>query len=193
MPNFSRVLLYSFILSPGIFVQSLLATEEGASTSSLDFVWKVVNLLILIAIIYWFARKPVSSALRNSAGNARNQLEESRRMEEKSMTQMKQMREKLTGLEKETNAMVKKAKQEASAEKDRIIEEGKKEIESMRDQARFSIEQEYRKAEYRLRQWLAAESVKLAEQKLKQEMSGTRQNKLVKEYLDQLSPDKEVS
>ncbi|MEE3122420.1 MAG: ATP synthase F0 subunit B [SAR324 cluster bacterium] len=193
MPNFPRVFIYSFILSPGIFVQSLLAAEEGASASPLDFVWKVVNLLILIGIIYWFARKPVSSALRNSAENARNQLEESRRMEEKSMAQMKQMREKLTGLEKETKAMVEKAKQEASAEKERIIEEGKKEIERMREQARFSIEQEYRKAEYRLRQWLAAESVKLAEEKLKQEMSGTRQNKLVKEYLDQLSLDKEVS
>ena len=193
MPNFPKVLFYSFILSPGIFVQSLLAAEEGASASPLDFVWKVVNLLILIGIIYWFARKPVSSALRNSAENARNQLEESRRMEEKSMAQMKQMREKLTGLEKETKAMVEKAKQEASAEKERIIEEGKKEIERMREQARFSIEQEYRKAEYRLRHWLAAESVKLAEEKLKQEMSGTRQNKLVKEYLDQLSLDKEVS
>ena len=193
MPNFSRVLLYSLILSPGNFVQSLLAAEEVASASPLDFVWKVVNLLILIGIIYWFARKPVSSALRKSAGNARNQLEESRRMEEKSMTQMKQMREKLTGLEKETKAMVEKAKQEASAEKERIIEEGKKEIERMRKQARFSMDQEYRKAEYRLRQWLAAESVKLAEEKLKQEMSGTRQNKLVKEYLDQLSLDKEVS
>ena len=97
-------------------------------------------------------------------------------MEEKSMTQMKQMREKLTGLEKETTVMVEKAKQEASAEKERIIEEGKKEIQHMREQARFSIEQEYRKAEYRLRQWLAAESVKLAEEKLKQEMSETRQN-----------------
>ena len=92
MPNFSRVLLYSFILSPGIFVQNLLAAEEGASAPSLDFVWKVVNLLILIGIIYWFARKPVSSALRNSAENASIQLEESRRMEEKSMAQMKQMR-----------------------------------------------------------------------------------------------------
>ena len=193
MPNFSRVLLYSFILSPGIFVQNLLAAEEGASASPLDFVWKVVNLLILIGIIYWFARKPISSALRNSAENARNQLEESRRMEEKSMAQMKQMQEKLTGLEKETKAMVDKAKEEASAEKERIIEEGKKEIERLREQARFSIEQEYRKAEYRLRQWLAAESVKLAEEKLKQEMSGTRQNKLVNEYIDQLSLDKEVS
>ena len=114
-------------------------------------------------------------------------------MEEKSMAQMKQMRDKLTGLEKETKAMVEKAKQEASAEKERIIEEGKKEIERMREQARFSIEQEYRKAEYQLRQWLAAESVKHAEQKLKQNMSETRQNKLVKEYLDQLSLDKEVT
>ena len=193
MPNFFRVLLYSLILSPGIFVQSILAAEEGASSSPLDFVWKVVNLLILIGIIYWFARKPVSSALRNSVENARNQLAESRRMEEKSMAQMKQMREKLTGLEKETKAIVEKAKQEASDEKERIIEEGKKEIERMREQARFSIEQEYRKAEYQLRQWLAAESVKLAEEKLKKEMSETRQKDLVKEYLDQLSLDKEVS
>ena len=57
----------------------------------------------------------------------------------------------------------------------------------MRKQAQFSIEQEYRKAEFQLRQWFASESIKLAEENVKQKMTSTRQNKLVKEYLDQLS------
>ena len=57
----------------------------------------------------------------------------------------------------------------------------------MRKQAQFSIEQEYRKAEFQLRQWFAAESLKLAEENVKQKMTSARQNKLVKEYLDQLS------
>ena len=89
--------------------------------------------------------------------------------------------------------MLEKARLEAQAEKERILEEGKHEIERMHEQARFSIEQEYRKAEYQLRHWVANESVKLAQEQLKDKMSGIRQNKLIKEYLERLSMEKEIS
>ena len=168
-------------------ISFVIAAESGDSSSSLDFLWKVINFVALIAIIYWFAKKPVGSAMNSSAENAKNQLDEARRAESKAIEEMKKMREKISELENETVVALEKAREEAETEKERILEEGKHEIERMRKQAQFSIEQEYRKAEFQLRQWFAAESLKLAEENVKQKMTSTRQNKLVKEYLDQLS------
>ncbi|MEC8685294.1 MAG: hypothetical protein VXX76_05430, partial [SAR324 cluster bacterium] len=42
------------------------AAESGDSSAGLDFLWKVINFVVLIAIIYWFARKPVGSAMNAS-------------------------------------------------------------------------------------------------------------------------------
>ena len=193
MTNCFKIFFFSCLFYFGIYNQILFAVEDGVPSGPLDFLWKVLNILILVGIIYWFARKPISSTLRTSAENAKKRLDESRETEELTKAQLKQMREKLTGLEKESLEMLAKARLEAQAEKKRIIEEGKREIVRMREHARISIEQEYRKAEHRLRQWVATESVKLAEEKLKQKMSGNHQNKLFNEYLDQLSLDKEAS
>ena len=49
------------------------------------------------------------------------------------------------------------------------------------------MEQERRKAEDDLRNWVAEESVKLAEEKLKKEMNQKHQAKLVKNYMNHLN------
>ena len=41
------------------FISFVFAAESGDSSTGLDFLWKVINFVVLIAIIYWFARKPV--------------------------------------------------------------------------------------------------------------------------------------
>ena len=43
------------------------AESEGGGSPLLDFIWKVVNVVVLGAIIYKFAKKPVGNALNSSA------------------------------------------------------------------------------------------------------------------------------
>ena len=153
----------------------------------MDFIWKVVNVVVLGAIIYKFAKKPVGNALSSSAESAKKLISDAREAEEKLTAELNEMRGKIAGLEKEAEQMVKTARKDAEIEKERIIEEGKHEIERMKRQASFALEQERRKAEADLRYWIAEESVALAEKELEQEMNQNQQNKLVKKYMDELS------
>ena len=153
----------------------------------MDFIWKVVNVVVLGAIIYKFAKKPVANALSSSAESAKKLISDAREAEEKLTTELDEMRGKIAGLEKEAEQMVKTARKDAEIEKERIIEEGRQEIERMKRQASFALEQERRKAEADLRHWIAEESVALAEKEMKQEMNQNQQNKLVKKYMDELS------
>ena len=163
------------------------AESEGGGSPLMDFIWKVVNVVVLGAIIYKFAKKPVGNALNSSAESAKKLIRDAREAEEKLTAELDEMRGKIAGLEKEAEQMVKTARKDAKIEKERIIEEGRQEIERMKRQASFALEQERRKAEADLRHWIAEESVALAEKELKQEMNKNQQNKLVKKYMEELS------
>ena len=166
------------------------AENEGGGSPLMDFIWKVVNVVVLGAIIYKFAKKPVGNALSNSAESAKKLIIDAREAEETLTAELNDMRSKIYGLEKEAKQVVKDAKKDAQIEKERIIEEGRREIERMKRQASFALEQESRKAEADLRYWVAEESVKLAEKDLKQEMNQNQQNKLANKYMDELSRTK---
>jgi len=163
------------------------AESEGGGSPLMDFIWKVVNVVVLGAIIYKFAKKPVTNSLSSSAESAKKLISDAREAEEKLTAELDEMRVKIAGLEKEAEQMVKTARKDAEIEKERIIEEGKHEIERMKRQASFALEQERRKAEADLRHWIAEESVALAEKEMKQEMNQNQQNKLVNKYMDELS------
>ena len=163
------------------------AESEGGGSPLMDFIWKVVNVVVLGAIIYKFAKKPVGNALNSSAESAKKLISDAREAEEKLKVELNEMRGKIDGLEKEAEQMVRTARKDAEIEKKRIIEEGKQEIDRMKRQASFALEQERRTAEADLRHWIAEESVTLAEKELKQEMNQNQQNKLVKKYMNELS------
>ena len=166
------------------------AENEGGGSPLMDFIWKVLNVVVLGAIIYKFAKKPVVNALSSSAESAKKLISDAREAEEKLTAELNEMRGKIDGLEKEAEQMVKTARKDAEIEKNRIIEEGKHEIERMKRQASFALEQERSKAEADLRHWIAEESVALAEKEMKQEMNQNQQNKLVNKYMDELSRTK---
>ena len=153
----------------------------------MDFVWKTLNVAVLVAIIYKFARKPVASALNSTALSAKQVVDDARSAEEKITSELSGMRFQISALEKEAVEMVASAKKDAENEKARIIEEGRQELVRMKEQARFTLEQERRKAEDDLRNWVAEESVKLAEGMLKKKMNQKHQAKLVKDYMNQLN------
>ena len=130
------------------------AESDGGGSPLMDFIWKVLNVVVLGAIIYKFAKKPVGNALSNSAESAKKLVIDAREAEEKLTAELDEMRSKIAVLEKETEQMVNNAKKDAQIEKERIIEEGRHEIERMKRQASFALEQERRKAEAALRHWM---------------------------------------
>jgi len=181
--------LFTLILFVSFWSTALYAAG-GEGSSSMDFIWKVVNVVVLAAIIYKFAKKPVAAALGSSAESAKKVIDDARNAEEKISADLSEMHSKIAGLEKEALEMVEAAKKDAEDAKARIVEEGKLEIQRMKEQASFALKQEQRKAEDDLRRWIAEESVKLAEGTLKKEMNQNEQKKLVKNFMDQLNQSK---
>ena len=83
--------------------------------------------------------------------------------------------------------MIAKAKVTAEAERQRILEEGEAEVKRITDYARFTIEQEFKKAEYDLRHWVAGVTVDLAVEKLQQRVNADQQKKLIQGFCGQIA------
>jgi F-type H+-transporting ATPase subunit b len=179
--------LFTLILFVSFWSTKLYASSAVEGGYLMDFIWKVVNVVVLTAIIYKFAKKPVAAVLGSSAESVKKVLDDARKAEIKITNDLSEMRSKIADLEKETLGMVESAKKDAIDAKVRIVEEGKLEIQRMKKQASFALKQEQRKAEDDLRRWVADESVKLAEATLKKEMNQNEQKKLVKNFVDQLN------
>ena len=67
----------TYINTPLFAVES-----EGGGSPLLAIIWKVVNVVVLGAIIYKFAKKPVGNALNSSAESAKKLISDAREAEE---------------------------------------------------------------------------------------------------------------
>ena len=181
-----RTGMYSVLLTGLLWSAPLWAAGEEGQSSMLDFFWKVVNTIILLAILYYFARKPISSALGKSAEEAKATIEEARQAEQRIEEELIKAREKLEKVEHEAAEMIAKAKVTAEDERQRILEEGEAEVKRITEYARFTIEQEFKKAEYDLRCWVAGVTIDLAEEKLQQRVNADQQKKLIQDFVDEL-------
>jgi F-type H+-transporting ATPase subunit delta len=179
--------MYSVLLTGLLWSAPLWAAGEEGQSSMLDFFWKVVNTVILLAILYYFARKPISSALGKSAEEAKATIEEARQAELRIEEELTKAREKLEKVEHEATEMIAKAKVTAEAERQRILEEGEAEVKRITDYARFTIEQEFKKAEYDLRRWVAGVTIDLAEEKLQQRVNADQQKKTDSRFCRQIA------
>ena len=165
----------------------LYANEGAAEGHSSDFLWKVVNFIILIGILVYFAKKPVQTSLTNSALEAKKELEDARALKQQVVNELQQFQTKLESLKQETEAMLKTAKMEAEMEKKEIIEEAQQLAQKLKTHAQFTIDQEYKKAQQDLRHWIAQELAQQAEAKLNQQLTPDHQNTLVNDYLKELT------
>ncbi|MGK5095032.1 F0F1 ATP synthase subunit B [Deltaproteobacteria bacterium TL4] len=164
------------------------ASEGGGSSHPLvDFVFKILNFAVLIYVLYRFARNPVKAGMHSSAETAKQNLDDARAAKQQIAEDLKHYQNKLANMKKEAEAMIANAKKEAEAEKNRIIGEGHAISEKIRVQTQMSVEQEYKKAEQALKAWVAEEAMKLAEKKIKQQLTDAHQSNLVSRYISELT------
>jgi F-type H+-transporting ATPase subunit b len=180
--------------APLLAASLALAAEEAAHEGGaaphgnpwMDLLWKAINVAILIGIIWWAARKPVAAAMKNAAKTTRDAFMSSRKAAQDMEAQMAEQKRKITQLAQELSHMVADAKADVEREKQRAQADAKALGVRLQQQTEQQIEQEVAKARNTLRQELADQTVKLAEQLVKQKVNAEEQKRLVANYLKQL-------
>jgi F-type H+-transporting ATPase subunit b len=158
--------------------------EEGGHGSLVkDYMWKIINFLILVAILYKFGKKPLSDFLKKRTELIEKTLNEAKEAKEAALKALQEAEERLKTKDAEIAAILSAAKKSGEHERDRIIEESGKLKEKILEQAKTNIEYELKHAKEAIKAEAVELAMELAEKKLKDKLTKEEQEKLLDESL----------
>lgn len=132
---------------------------------------RAVNVAIFFGILYFLLRKPTREFFAQRFAQIRSLLERAAKERAEAQARIKAIDERLAQLDSEVAKIKETARQEAAAESERLKTQTQSEIEKIRDTARREIEAAKQTALVELRQFTAANTVSLAEQIIRRELT----------------------
>jgi F-type H+-transporting ATPase subunit b len=142
--------------------------------------WKFINLAIFIAIMVYLLKKPLTGAFKTKREQIRTELIRAEQERKAAEARLIETESKLARLEAERENILTKAGREAELEKQRIIEQTEFEITKLREQAENEINRAAQQARQQLRKLSAEETIRLAEEMIRQGMTPQADSRLVK-------------
>jgi F-type H+-transporting ATPase subunit b len=142
--------------------------------------WRFLNLIIFVAIILYFVKKPLSGAFKAKRDAIRADLIRAEEEKKAALARFTAAEAKLASLDNERQLILNKAKAEADVEAQRIAGTADAEVNKMQGQTSGEIIRLTQLAKLELRRFSAEESVRLAEEKLRSRIDSNADATLVK-------------
>jgi F0F1-type ATP synthase membrane subunit b/b' len=131
-------------------------------------------------------RKPLSDAFKAKRELIRAELIKAEEERQAALAQLTATEAKLARLDAEAASVREKSAAEADAEKRRILEQTEADINKLRAQAQSEIARMSQQAKLDLRRYSAEESIRLAEEKIKQEINPEKDARLVRSSIQEI-------
>jgi F-type H+-transporting ATPase subunit b len=151
---------------------------------------RLLNLILVIAVLIWVARKPLSSFFASRSQAIRDQLAEAQQARKEAEAKLAEIEARMSSLDDELAGIKAAAEQEAQAEQQRLVAEAERDAQKVVERARREIEGMTRAAQLELRSHAAELAVQLAEQKIRQEMTEDDRSRLFARFVAGLGGDK---
>ncbi|MEJ2728304.1 MAG: F0F1 ATP synthase subunit B [Deltaproteobacteria bacterium] len=160
--------------------------EAGAKGWIATDTYRVMNFVVLLAVLIFVLRKPISQALSSRIKNIREQLELLETQKAEAEKRLAQYNEKLSQLEGEAEKIIEGYIKQGNEAKAKILKEAEATAEKLQVQARRNIEHEFDKARQELQREIVEKSLSKAEETLKKAITAQDQDKLVDDYLNKV-------
>jgi len=187
-----------FFLAGGLALTSLvalwpeaaLAAEAGEvyhkAFSLKEELFKLINTLIVVAILYKLAAKPLRNYLAERREGIRTALAEAERAREEAERLLEEQRSKVADLEAELARVREMGQGERQVLRDRLEAEQEAQAQRLLEQTRNTIDLETMRARAELQNRAAQLALNLAEEMLRKSLGPEDQKRLVENYLANL-------
>jgi F-type H+-transporting ATPase subunit b len=181
----SGIQLATTLITASLFLPSFAFASGGQEIpmSLMDWVWKIVNFGILVALLYVFGWKMIRTHLQQRRELIEKSISESREARELAERALAEVEERLKLKDKEVADIIASAVEAGESEKRRLIEEGEKLKVRIVEQAKANIEFEVKKAKETIQAEAFEMSLRIAEEKITKRMTAAEQERLLKESI----------
>ena len=162
---------------------------EGGGRQIWDMVWRIVNFLILIAILWKLLADKIKSYFSDRRFEIAEMIDTADKARSDAEKQFALYNEKLQNVEKDIKEIKEAIMGELEGEKQRILDEGKVAADRIVAQAKWSAEQEVLKAKSALRNQVVDMAGDMAAGLVTNSMTPEDQKRLIEEYLDKVGKE----
>lgn len=148
-----------------------------------EFAWQVGNLLVLIAVLVYAARKPIQVFFADRRDEIKREIDEASEVLAQAEARHAQWQRKLVDLDRELEEIRTTATQRAEGERDRIIADAHATAERIRAAADAAIDQELRRAKDELAREASTLALELAARMLQERVTQGDRERLVDEFI----------
>jgi len=150
----------------------------------MDFVWRLVDFIVLAFILYKVLSKAIKGFLAGRKKEVAAAIGDAEGARESARTRYDECMGRLEAAESEIGDIVERMKAQGRAEKDKIIGDARNAAEEIRRDAKARMDMEFKEASLQLRAEATELAVQLAEDVLKRNIDTKDHEKMVGNFLD---------
>lgn len=178
-------LIIGFCILSFAFAFVAFGAEEEAAHAPWwkDYIYKIINFGVLVAILYIFGKKPFQSMMKQRTEMIEKSLKEAREAKELAGKALREVDARLKEKDKEIQEILSVTRRSGEKERENLVEQGDRLKEKILEQAKANIAFELKHAKETIKAEAAEVAIELAEKKLKEKLTKEDQEKLVEESI----------
>jgi len=148
--------------------------------------YRVMNFVVLAAVLVILLRKPISQALKSRISGIQEQLSELEEKKKAAEAELAEYNERLLHLDKEAEKIVAEYVKQGNEAKTKILKEAESAARKIEEQAKKNIEHEVKQAKEKLKNDIFEKALAKAENLLKDKITTEDQDRLIEEYINKV-------
>jgi len=160
---------------------------EGLGISVPTLIAQIINFIILLVILYFFAYKPVLKMLDERSRKIKESIEEVQKVKEQAAQTEEEFKKKIEAASKEGQEVIARAMRTGEDVRQRALQEAKQEAQVLVEKARGEIQRERNEAIGELRQEFADLTVVAAEKVIEKSLDKEAHRQIIDKVLDESS------
>jgi F-type H+-transporting ATPase subunit b len=179
--------LFNLAIASFVFASS--GGGEGAEHAApwwKDYIWKIINFLLLFILLFKFAKKPMQNFFQKRTELIEKTLNEAKEAKAASLKALQEVETRLKAKDTEIEAILAASRKSGEQERDSIIVESDRLKAKIMEQAKTNIEYELKQAKESIKAEAVELAMELAEKKLKEKLTKEEQEKLLEDSLTKI-------
>ena len=172
------------IFVSNLFIVSLSVASEGEGGL---MVWKIINTLILVALLAWVFKKWIAPALENRRQSVASMVEEAQKAQEESKKALEEAQTKLEETKQKFYESLKIAEETAKKEREAALKEAEEIAQRIKEQAKEMIMVEIKKGENELRRYAVQKAIEISEKIVKEKVNPEVEKEIILKTLKSIS------
>jgi F-type H+-transporting ATPase subunit b len=160
---------------------------SGLGVNAWTLAAQIVNFLILLVILYFFAYKPVLNMLDERSRKIKDSMEEVQKVKDQAAQNEEEFKKKIDAASKEGQEVIARAMRTGEEARQRAQLEAKQEAQALVEKARVQIQLERNQTIGELRQEFADLTVTAAEKVINKSLDKEAHRRLIDQVLDESS------